>query len=173
MQVLEQFLPQMWSTLCRDEIFRRLDAGSAAVLRLVKCSEDAGAPDSSRPWYPDGKIEDLPEYRVFGRFFALQIGHAAFLAQRIEMNWCKKQTLSDGRQAAFGVGGRRYLLIPFRCRIPRRCQNRQMFQQLQSDFRFQKRGVDRQNKRLVFIHHGDRKIRRTSGRRSCTDRQFL
>ena len=44
--------------------FRRLDAGSAAVLRLVKCSEGAGAPDSSRPWYPDGKTEDLPEYRV-------------------------------------------------------------------------------------------------------------
>ena len=64
MQVLEQFLPQMWSTLCRDEIFfGRLDAGSAAVLRLVKCSEGDGAPDSSHPWYPDGKTEDLPEYR--------------------------------------------------------------------------------------------------------------
>ena len=31
----------------------------------------------------------------------------------------------------------------------------QMLQQLQSDFWFQKRGVDRQNKRLVFIHHGE------------------
>ena len=45
------------------DLFRRLDAGSAAVLRLVKCSEGAGAPDSSRPWYPDGKTEDLPEHR--------------------------------------------------------------------------------------------------------------
>ena len=50
-----------------------------------------------------GKLKICRNIGVFGRFFALQIGHAAFLAQRIESELMQKQTLSDGRQAAFGV----------------------------------------------------------------------
>ena len=60
-----------------------------------------------------GKLKICRNIGVFGRFFALQIGHAAFLAQRIESELVQKQTLSDGWQAAFGVGGRRYFLIRF------------------------------------------------------------
>ena len=85
-----------------------------------------------------GKLKICRNIGVFGRFFALQMGHAAFLAQRIESELVQKQTLSDGRQAAFGVGGRRYLLIRFGAGYRGDVKTVQMFQQLQSDFRFQK-----------------------------------
>ena len=91
-----------------------------------------------------GKLKICRNIGVFDRFFALQIGHAAFLTQRIESELVQKQTLSDRWQAAFGVGGRRHFLIRFGVGYRGDVKTVQMLQQLQSDFRFQKRGVDRQ-----------------------------